>query len=62
MVRAADLTRAEAREIIGVSLTADEAEIRTAYRERVKAVHPDNGGDRTSFMRVTAAYERLVDR
>ena len=58
---ATDLTRAEAREVLGVSLTADEAEIRAAYRERVKAVHPDNGGDRAAFMRVTAAYERLTD-
>lgn len=58
---AADLTRAEAREILGVSLTADDAEIRTAYRRRIKAVHPDNGGSRAAFMRVTAAYERLTD-
>ena len=57
---AGDMTRAEARDVLGVSLTADEAEIRAAYRERVKAVHPDNGGDRAAFMRVTAAYERLT--
>ena len=58
---ATDLTRAEARDVLGVSLTADETEIRAAYRERVKAVHPDNGGDRAAFIRVTAAYERLTD-
>ena len=55
------LTRAEAREILDVGLTADAAEIRAAYRERVKDVHPDNGGDRAAFMRVTAAYERLSE-
>ena len=61
MNRATDLTRSEAREILGVGLTADETEIRAAYRERVKAVHPDNGGSRAAFMRVTAAYERLTE-
>lgn len=55
------LTRAQAREILGVGLTADEDEIRAAYRRRVKAVHPDNGGDPEAFMRVTAAYRRLTD-
>lgn len=44
-----------------MGLTADAAEIRRAYRERVKDVHPDNGGDRAAFMRVTAAYERLSE-
>lgn len=58
---ATELTRAEARNILGVSLMADENEIRAAYRDRVKAVHPDTGGDRAAFMRVTAAYERLTD-
>ena len=61
MNRATDLTRSEAREILGVDLTADEAEIRAAYRERVTAAHPDNGGHRAAFMRVTAAYERLTE-
>lgn len=55
------LTRAEARRVLDVSLTAGDAEIRAAYRKRVKAAHPDNGGDRATFVRVTAAYERLLE-
>ncbi|MCU4754394.1 J domain-containing protein [Halobacteria archaeon AArc-curdl1] len=52
-------TRAEARTVLGVEPTADQAAIKQAYRERVKDVHPDRGGNEDEFKRVTAAYERL---
>lgn len=52
-------TVAEARDVLGVDRRADDAEIRRAYRNRVKEVHPDRGGDEEDFKRVTAAYERL---
>ncbi|WP_312909535.1 J domain-containing protein [Natronosalvus caseinilyticus] len=45
-----------AYEALGVSTTADAEAIREAYRERVKAVHPDHGGDEESFQRVQEAY------
>ena len=54
-----DPTRAEARTMLGVDTTADQSTIKQAYRERVKDVHPDRGGDEDEFKRVTAAYERL---
>jgi hypothetical protein len=54
------MSAAEAREALGVGADAGEAEIRRAYRERVKAVHPDRGGDEETFQRVQTAYERLV--
>ncbi len=54
-------SRAEARKVLGVSTDADSAEIKRAYREKVKEVHPDRGGDEETFKRVTAAYERLSD-
>jgi hypothetical protein len=41
---------------LGVDADADLAEVRTAYRERVKEVHPDQGGDEASFQRVQEAY------
>lgn len=54
------MTRREAREVLGVAPDAGQERIRDAYRERVKAVHPDaEDGDREAFKRVTAAYERL---
>lgn len=55
-----ELTRAAARKILDVGVTADDTEIKAAYRRRIKDVHPDNGGDRVEFLRVKAAYERLV--
>ncbi len=54
-------SRAEARKVLGVSTDADPAEIKRAYRQKVKEVHPDRGGDEETFKRVTAAYERLND-
>ncbi|MFB6281533.1 MAG: J domain-containing protein [Haloferacaceae archaeon] len=41
---------------LGLSPDADAAEVRAAYRERVKDVHPDQGGDSEAFKRVREAY------
>ncbi|WP_058367282.1 J domain-containing protein [Haloparvum sedimenti] len=41
---------------LGVSRTADAAAVKRAYRERVKEVHPDQGGDEATFRRVREAY------
>lgn len=55
-------TRREAYEVLGVEPGADQETIRTAYREKVKTVHPDaKTGDEEAFKRVTAAYDRLTD-
>lgn len=42
--------------VLGVPTDASEAEITAAYREKVKRVHPDQGGDREAFRRVREAY------
>jgi hypothetical protein len=41
---------------LGVPRTASEADVKAAYRERVKDVHPDHGGQRETFERVREAY------
>lgn len=41
---------------LGLSPDADAEEVRAAYRERVKDVHPDQGGDPEAFKRVRDAY------
>jgi hypothetical protein len=41
---------------LGVSAGASAEEIQEAYRERVKEVHPDQGGDEDEFKRVREAY------
>ena len=41
---------------LGVPTDADAATVKRAYRERVKEVHPDQGGDEAAFRRVREAY------
>lgn len=55
------LSRREAYRTLGLEQGADEAAVKRAYREKVKDVHPDRGGDEETFKRVTQAYERLTD-
>jgi len=55
----AGMSEARAREVLGVESDASEADVQRAYRERVKDVHPDRGGDPDAFRRVQRAYERL---
>jgi len=47
---------ADAFDTLGVTRGASDAELKAAYRERVKEVHPDHGGDRETFERVREAY------
>lgn len=42
--------------ILGLSPDADVEAVTAAYRERVKEVHPDHGGDEATFRRVREAY------
>lgn len=57
-----ELTAREAYDVLGLDPGADAEAVRTAYRERIKEVHPDtDGGDQAAFRRVRTAYERLTD-
>lgn len=42
--------------VLDLSRPADVDEVKRAYRERVKEVHPDQGGDEAEFKRVREAY------
>ena len=43
-------TDEEARQTLGVETDADEADIKSAYRQRAKELHPDQaGGDEEAF-------------
>ena len=42
---------------LGLPNDASESAVRRAYRERVKEVHPDQGGDEAEFRRVREAYD-----
>nr|WP_276413945.1 DnaJ domain-containing protein [Halomicroarcula sp. XH51] len=41
---------------LGLQQTATIDEVKSAYRRRVKEVHPDHGGDEAEFKRVREAY------
>ncbi|WP_299333069.1 J domain-containing protein [Haloplanus sp.] len=47
---------ASAFERLGLRPSAGPDEVKTAYRERVKEVHPDHGGDGEDFRRLQEAY------
>jgi hypothetical protein len=46
----------EAFDALDLPTTADTDRVESAYRERVKEVHPDQGGDREAFTELQDAY------
>lgn len=55
-----DIALAAARKQLGVGPEADDAALRTAFREAAKRAHPDRpGGDAAQFRAVIDAYQRL---
>lgn len=46
-------------EVLGVSATASQQELRRAYRRLLRQVHPDTGGDPVRFHAVQLAWERV---
>jgi curved DNA-binding protein len=48
-------------DILGVSRTASESELKKAYKKQAMKHHPDKGGDASKFQQVNEAYETLKD-
>ncbi len=48
-------------EVLGISASASDDEVRQAYRRLVKAAHPDAAGDPAQFRLITEAYDVLSD-
>src|SRR5688500_18339547 len=46
-------------EILGVARDASDDDIKRAYRQRARELHPDAGGDEEQFKELTTAYEVL---
>jgi curved DNA-binding protein len=47
--------------ILGVSRSASEKEIKSAFRKLAAKHHPDKGGDHKKFVEIKEAYETLTD-
>jgi hypothetical protein len=60
--RAVTMTRREAAEVLGIAQTASETEINKAYRDLMKKVHPDAGGNDALAARVQEAREVLLGK
>lgn len=56
-----DTQRGDAFAVLGLPYSPDltDDDVRRAYRARMRAVHPDAGGDTSAAAAVTAAYEAL---
>ena len=60
--RSGAMSRREAAQVLGVPETASEAEINKAYRDLMKKVHPDAGGNDALAARVQEAREVLLGK
>jgi len=49
-------------ETLGIEKTADEKEIKKAFRKLAVRHHPDKGGDEAKFKEISAAHEILSDK
>ena len=54
------MNNSEAREILGVSATASEHDVKQAFRRLALVVHPDRGGSSEAFIQINEAYEFLT--
>ncbi len=46
---------------LGLRLPCSETELLIAYRERVKVLHPDHGGDKRLFLRLQQHFEQALE-
>lgn len=48
-------------QILGIAAGASDEQIKAAYRQLAKGMHPDAGGDPDAFMRMQSACDLLLD-
>ena len=47
-------------EALGLTLPCTTDDVLVAYRQKVKVLHPDRGGDRRKFMRLQSHFEQAM--
>jgi hypothetical protein len=60
--RAAPSPSSSIWDLLGVTRDATDDELKAAYRKRVLAAHPDQGGDEATFRAVLRAYDEAKKR
>ena len=45
---------------MGLQMPCTEEELKSAYRQKVKALHPDHGGDQRRFLILQAQFEEAL--
>lgn len=45
---------------LGLRLPCTEEEVKQAYRDKVKHLHPDHGGDKRKFLKLQACFEESL--
>jgi curved DNA-binding protein CbpA len=55
------MTRQEACKILGLAVSFSASDLKSAFRQAALKTHPDKGGNTLEFLKVHAAYERLMN-
>lgn len=45
---------------LGLTYPCDEEDVKRAYREKVKELHPDRGGDKKRFLKLQSNFEQAL--
>jgi len=48
-------------EVFGLRMPCDEETLKAAYREKIKHLHPDRGGDQQRFLVLQRYYEEALE-
>jgi hypothetical protein len=62
LTQIANLQESHIYSVLGLSPSATDTEVKRAYKNLAMQLHPDKGGDKDLFQRLTDAYERIMEQ